>query len=159
MGLFGRGEERKRQAFIKRAEDLASAAQLEFYKASVSFLEGRHERDMAVKISAALANYVYRFGHVSAKHASDAQLMATIAAERTMVFNSFSAVFKMNSTGVLILLAAAWSLNLSDFARHMQALARDGFAQVGRNTPNVQQDLPSDDVVYMYELTTLQTKE
>jgi hypothetical protein len=81
--------------------------------------------------------------------------MATVADERPKALDSFSSVFKMNSTGVLILLGAAWSVNLTEFKRHMQALREDGFAQVGRNTPNVQRDLPPDDAVYMYELTTL----
>ena len=154
MGLFG-GKERKRQAFVQKAEDLAGSLQMEFYKSSVSYLEKKYDHDTAVKISAALANFVFRFGHVSPQHASDAGLMATVAGERPKVLDSFSSIFKTNSTGLLILLGAAWAVNLTEFKRHMQALAEDGFAQVGRNTPNVQRDLPSADAVYMYELTTL----
>ena len=106
-----------------------------------------------MKISAALANYVFRFGYVSPDHASDAGSMAVVTAERPKVLDSFPSIFKTNATGVLILLGAAWSVNLTEFKRHMLALAEDGFAQVGPNTPNVQRELPSTaDAVYMYEL-------
>jgi hypothetical protein len=155
MGLFG-GKERKRQVFVQKAEDLAGSLQWKFYESSVSYLEKNYDHVTAVKISAALANYVFHFGHVSPQHASDSDLMATVADERPKVLDSFSSIFKTNSTGVLILLGAALSVNLTEFKRHMQSLAEDGFAQVGRNTPNVQRELPSaDDAVYMYELTTL----
>jgi hypothetical protein len=87
--------------------------------------------------------------------AAHARAGAIVAAERPKVLDSFSSIFKMNSTGVLILLGAAWSMNLTEFKRHMQVLAEDGFAQVGRDTPNVQRELPSPDSIYMYELTTL----
>jgi hypothetical protein len=140
---------------VQKVEDLALPLQFEFYKSSVSYLQKKYDHDTAVKISAALANYVFRFGYISPQHASDSGFMTIVADERPKVLNSFSSIFKMNSTGVLILLGAAWSVNLTEFKRHMQALAEDGFAQVGRNTPNVQRELPSTDAVYMYELTTL----
>jgi hypothetical protein len=38
MRLFG-GKERKRQAFVKKVEDLADSLQWEFYKSSLSYLE------------------------------------------------------------------------------------------------------------------------
>ena len=75
MGLFG-GKERKRQAFVQKVEDLAGSLQMEFVKSSVSFLEKKYDHGIAVKISAALANYVFRFGHVSPQHASDTDFMA-----------------------------------------------------------------------------------
>jgi hypothetical protein len=154
MGMFG-GEERKRRAFVQKVEDLAGSLQMEFYKSSVSFLEKKYDHGTAGKISAAMANYVFRFGHVSPQHASDSAFMATVASERPKVLDSFSSIFKTNSTGVLILLGAAWSVNLTEFKGHMRSLAEDGFAQIGRNTPNVQRELSSADAVYMYELTTL----
>jgi hypothetical protein len=151
-------EERKRQAFVQKAEDLAGSLQFEFCKSSVSYLEKKYDHDTAMTIAAALANYVFRFGYVSPQHASDSGLMATVADERPKVLDSFSSIFKTNSTGVLILLGAAWSVNLTEFKRHMRSLAEDGFAQIGRNTPNVQRELPSADAVYMYELTTLSSE-
>ena len=155
MGWLSRRKDRNRQQFVQRAEDMAGAAQFELFKSCSEFLDSKYDPEIAAKISAALANYVFRFGHVSQQHSSDEKLMAAIAAERQKVLASFSTIFKMNATGVLILLGAAWSMNLMDFKRHLQELADLGFAQVGRNTPNVQRDLPSTDTVYMYELTTL----
>jgi hypothetical protein len=99
VGLFRGSKERKRQAFIQKIEDLAGSAQFEFYKSCVSYLEKKYDHDTAVKISAALANYVFRFGHVSAEHACDARLMAVLATEQQRVLDSFSTIFKVNSTG------------------------------------------------------------
>lgn len=147
MSLFG-GKERQRKAFVERAE-------FEFYKSSASYLEKKYDHDTSIKVAAALTNYVFRFGYTAPVHASNPALMTAVAEERAKVLDSFSSVFKANATGILILLAAAWSVNLTEFRRHMRALAEDGFAQVGRNTPNVQHDLPATDAVYMYEVTTL----
>lgn len=153
MALFG-SKERRRQAVIRKAEELAGALQLEFYKSSEKFLQKEH-LDKAGKISAILANQVYRFGYISEDHALDQNLLRIVDDERSRVLSSFSSAFKTNSTGALILLGAAWSLNLTDYKRHMQALAADNFVQVGKNTPNVGRDLLPSDMVYMYELTTL----
>jgi hypothetical protein len=101
VGLFG-GKERKRQAFVQKVEDLAGSLQFEFCRSSVSYLEKKYDHTTAVTISADLANYVFRFGYVSPQHASDAGLVAIVAAERPKVLDSFSSIFKMNSTGVLI---------------------------------------------------------
>jgi hypothetical protein len=51
MGLFS-GKERKRRAFVQKAEDLAGSVQIEFYKCSVGYLEKKYDHDTAVKISA-----------------------------------------------------------------------------------------------------------
>ncbi len=141
----------------EKQSDLAGAAQLEFFKSSGAYLEKKsYDHDCAAKISAALANYVFRFGHVSPQHSSDTELLDLVARERQDVLRTFSTPFKVNVTGVLILLGAAWSMNLTDFKRHIKLLADDGFAQIGTDTPDVERDLPPENTIYMYEITTLQ---
>src|SRR5947207_512210 len=109
--MFSFGQ-RKREKFVRRAEDLAGACQSEFYKTMRAELCAAYAEEIAGKISAALANYVFRFGYVAPDHAQDKILMRYVFTELPHMSLSFGEAFKTNATGVLILLAAAWQMDL-----------------------------------------------
>lgn len=122
----------------------------------MNHLGTRHEKELACSIAAAIANYVFRFGYVNPKHEADKGLFALCETERPNVLRALGDTFKTNATGVLILLGAAWAIDLAKFKGHMLLLAREGFAKVGREAPNVSRELPEADSIYMYEVVSME---
>jgi len=155
MGLFKLWKRRRRKAFVDKAEALAGSIQMEMYKRSEVALSGRLGNETAGKIASAIANYVFRFGYVHPQHASEEGLLQLCEAERPAMLASFGDVFKTNATGVLILLGAAWELDMDAFKKHLANLATEGFAKVGRETPDVKRDLPDEAQAYCYEVAMI----
>ena len=155
MGLFGWSKQKKEAAFVERAEQLAGSLQAELYRSCKQVLVARLPDETAGNVAAAIANYVCRFGYVNPVHQSNADIMRSFSIEAPQVLASFGDVFKANATGVLIVLAAAWKLDLDKFKAHLSALAADGFAKVGKDTPDVRREIPEDLQYYVYEATTL----
>jgi|SRR5450759_3267320 len=155
MGIFTAWKTRQRKAFVDRAEDLAGSLQMEIYKHAEAALATRHDEKLAGKIAAGIANYVCRFGYVNPAHETEKELLALCESERPVVLRAFGATFKANATGTLIILGAAWAVDLAEYKAHMSLLAREGFARTGSETPNVSRDLPEADLVYMYEVTSI----
>ena len=75
--------------------------------------------------------------------------------ERVKVIRGLGDTFKTHATGVLIILAAAWRIDLKDFRSHLSSLANEGFAKVGANAPDVRRDLPEDRQFYAFEAATI----
>jgi hypothetical protein len=142
----------RKARFIKRAEDIGGSLQLELYRSARSFLSPRHDDKTANGIAAALGNYVFRFGFIAPEHAHDQRLMALFSYEKPACLTSFGEIFKTNATGALILLGAAWRIELDAYKRHMRDLVNDGLVKHGRATPDVSQSLPKTDLHYMYIL-------
>jgi hypothetical protein len=140
----------KREKFVKRAEDLGGSIQLSFYEAAKKFLELKYDDKTSVKLAAALANYVFHFGLVAPIHTDDKSLMAILLKEKSSCLSSLGDIFKTNATGVLILLGAAWQVDLEKYKAHMRELASYGFVKTGKQGPNVGRELPESDLVYMY---------
>jgi hypothetical protein len=157
MGIFTSWKDRQRNAFVDRAEDLAGSLQMEIYKYAKVSLATRHDEKLAGEIAAGIANYVCRFGYVNPAHQSDMELLSLCESERSVVLRALGDTFKANATGTLILLGAAWQVDLEQFKAHISLLAREGFARTGRETPNVSRDLPKADLVYMYEVASMGT--
>jgi hypothetical protein len=157
MGIFTAWKDRQRKAFVDRAEDLAGSLQMEIYKHAKATLATQHDEKLAGEIAAGIANYVCRFGYVNPAHETDNKLLSLCESERSVVLRAFGDTFKANATGTLILLGAAWAVDLAKFKAHISLLAREGFARTGRETPNVSRDLPEADLVYMYEVTSMVT--
>lgn len=155
MGIFAAWKARQRNAFVDRAEDLTGSLQLEIYKHAEAALATRYDEELAGKIAAGITNFVCRFGYVNPAHATDKELLALCESERPIVLRAFGDAFKANATGTLILLGAAWAVDLDQFIAHMSLLAREGFARTGSETPNVSRDLPKGDLVYMYKVTSI----
>ena len=130
---------------------------MEIYKCAKVRLATRHGDELASKIAAAIANYVCRFGYVNPTHETDKELLALCETERSGVLRAFGDTFKTNATGVLVLLGAAWAVDLAKFKGHMSLLAREGLARVGSEAPNVSSDLPEADLIYMYEVASMET--
>ena len=144
----------KRARIVKRTEDLAGSLQLELYQSARADLRHRFDDATALRLAAALANYVLKFGFVNPEHASDPQFMDMFAAQKSKCLANFSDIFKANATGMLILLAAAEQMDLAAYKRHMRELAADGFVKHGRDTPDVSRSLQEDDLIYMYTLVS-----
>jgi hypothetical protein len=155
MGIFTAWNSRKRKAFVERAEELAGSIQLEIYKHVKATLVGQYGEELAGKVAGCIANYVCRFGYINPIHESDKELLALCESERSVVLRALGDTFKTNATGVLILLGAAWSVDFVKFREHMSLLAREGFVKVGRETPNVSQDLLEVDFAYMHEIVSM----
>jgi hypothetical protein len=107
----------KREKFVKRAEDLGGSIQLSFYEAAKKILELKYDDKTSVRLAAALANYVFHFGLVAPIHTDDKSLMAILLKEKSSCLSSLGDIFKTNATGVLILLGAAWQVDLENTRR------------------------------------------
>ena len=156
MGIFTGWKLRKQKAFVARAEDLAGSIQVEIYKHAEAVLLSRLGGELAGGVAASIANHVCRFGYVNPAHAMG-DVLSLSKTERPTVLRSFGETFKSNATGVLILLGAAWEIDITNFKEHMSSLAREGFAKVGRETPNVSQSLTEAQLTYMYTLTLVES--
>ena len=143
------------QKMMPILSEAAGSIQLELYKCAKTDLSGRYGDDTAGNIAAAITNYVCRFGYVNPIHEEDKDLLALCELERPNVLRTFGDTFRMNATGSLILLGAAWAVDLDKYKDHMLVLAREGFAMVGSDTPDVGGDIPEDDSVYMYETASI----
>ena len=143
--------ERRRKAFVQQAEDFAGSIQLEIVKHAAATLATRYGNEVAMTIAAGVSNFVCRFGYVNPVHTQDKKLLALFESERSGVLRTMQPTFKTNATGVLILLGAAWSVDHPKFIAHLSLLANEGFATVGRDTPDVSRSLPQADRIYMYE--------
>lgn len=148
-------EDAKRKAFVERAENLAGSLQMEVYTHAHTAFVARHGDARAGKIAAGIANFVCRFGYVNPLHQADKQLLSLCESERPAILRAFGDTFKTSATGALILLGAAWTVDLAKFNAHISLLAQEGFAKIGRNAPNVRCDLPETDLIYMYEVGSM----
>ena len=128
---------------------------MELYKYAKEQLEIRLDEESSSQAAACITNYVFRFGHVNSQHLAVEGLVNTCKAERVNIFDSLGDTFKTNATGVLILLGAAWRVDLDKFKAHILLLASEGFVKTGSSTPNVAQELPNDSLAYFYEVLSL----
>lgn len=155
MGIFDAWKNRQRKAFVERAEGLAGSIQMEIAKHAYGMLVDRHGDERAYEIAAGITNYVCRFGYVNPQNSNDKDLLTLCDTERSGVLRSFEGTFKTNATGALILLGAAWAVDHAKFKAHLSLLAREGFATVGSEAPDVSRELPETDLAYMYEVALL----
>jgi ABC-type amino acid transport substrate-binding protein len=155
MGFFGRSKQDTEKTFVDRAEQIAGSLQTELYSSCHRILLNRLPSELAGKVSAAIANHVCRFGYVNPDHLSNEALMRLVTTERQRTLAALSEPFKSNATGVLIMLAAAWKIDLEAFRTHLSSLAQEGFAKVGANAPDVRKEMPEQFHVYVFEASTL----
>lgn len=140
----------KRQQLLERAEELGGSIQLEFYKVVEQHTANKYGDDIGRRLAAAMANYVFKFGFVAPTHIGDQSLRNIFINETTQCLSLFGDAFKTNATGVLILLGAAWQLDLMEYKAHMRWLANFGFIKSGKLTPNVERELAGSHPAYMY---------
>lgn len=155
MGIFGTSKQFEQRKFVERAEAIAGSFQLELYSSCERASLARLPADLAGKVAAALANYVCRFGHVNPEHATNPELMRLVENEKSKVLFTLSDIFKTNATGVLIILGAAWQIDIARFREHMANLANLKFVQFGGNTPDVRAELPQNAQKYFLEVVAL----
>jgi hypothetical protein len=148
-------DENKRKVFIEKAEMLGSSIQVELFKFSKEFLIPKLGDSFASDMAAAIANWVFHFGLIAPAHEKSEELMKRFTSDRRAVFGALGQKFKTNATGVLILLGAAWALELSKFEHHIKDLASENFAQVGKETPDVSGELSKDDLVYLNTVVSI----
>ncbi len=155
MGIFDAFKDHLRKPYVDKAESLGNFMQIEIYKHADSALSAQYGEEIAGKIAAGISNYTCQFGLISPAHKADKNLLSLCESERPAILRAFQYEFKVNSTGVLILLGAAWRVDLAAFKKHMSLLASEGFVKAGRETPDVSGDLYYADLVYMYEVTSI----
>ena len=148
--MFG-SKAAKREKFKTHVlNDVGPSCQATFVKRIHDHLVKSLPYDTAMKITAALSNYIFFFGYVAPEHLSDTGLMKEVQDNKIRCLGVFSNQEKWEFTAVLIVLAAVSQTDLKPYLDHMRDLAKLGFAIVGRETPDVSGDIQQYDLDLRY---------